>query len=167
MLPLSITAIISFESLLLFFARWGRSSYFLFSCLTENILLYWILPRFERNTSVTNESWIDTKERKKRIQLVTKKKENIGHDSWLIRAVELSIRVVYETFNQFNDTARNWCLQRNMPIFDLEFAFDHSRLPCFLLLLPILRIIKLFSSMVPLCTVAIPTDRKIPHRNNV
>lgn len=106
-------------------------------------------------------------EREKRIQLVTKKKENIGHDSWLIRAVELSIRVVYETFNQFNDTARNWCLQRNMPIFDLEFAFDHSRLPCFLLLLPILRIIKLFSSMVPLCTVAIPTDRKIPHRNNV
>lgn len=166
MLPLSITAIISFESLFLFFARW---QIFLFLILLFDRKYSFVLNFAQIWKEYVRHEWIVNRhvEREKRIQLVTKKKENIGHDSWLIRAVELSIRVVYETFNQFNDTARNWCLQRNMPIFDLEFAFDHSRLPCFLLLLPILRIIKLFSSMVPLCTVAIPTDRKIPHRNNV
>lgn len=133
-------------------------------CLKKK-LFCWILARFERNTSgyILSGTIVNRHvEREKQMAFNATKK--IGHDSWLIRAVELSIRVVYETFNQFNDTARNWCLHRNMPIFDLEFAFDHSRLPCFPLLLPILCIIKLFASMVALCTVAIPTDRKIAHR---
>lgn len=56
---------------------------------------------------------------------------NTRHDSWAIRAAEISIRVVYETLNQFSGTTRNYCLLGRMPIFDLVSAFDHPRLLCF------------------------------------
>lgn len=56
---------------------------------------------------------------------------NTRHDSWAIRAAEISIRVVYETLNQFSGTTRNYCLLGRIPIFDLVSAFDHPRLLCF------------------------------------